>query len=50
MAEVVITENETYIGTEVANSAIEEIHNSEKGGKVTNEKEKRTTRKRSVSK
>ena len=50
MAEVVITENENYIGTEVANSAIEEIHNSEKGGKVTNEKEKRTTRKRSVSK
>ena len=50
MAEMVITENETYIGTEVANSAIEEIHNSEKGGKVTNEKEKRTTRKRSVSK
>ena len=50
MAEVVITDNKAYIGTEVANSAIEELHNSEKGGEVTNEKGKRTTRKRSVNK
>ena len=50
MAEVVITENKSYLGTEVANNAVEELHNSEKGGEVTNEKEKRTTRKRSVNK
>lgn len=50
MAEVVITENKTYLGTEVANSAIKELHDSEEGGETTNEKEKRTTRKRSVNK
>lgn len=50
MAEVVISENKSYLGTEVANSAIKELHNSEEGGEVTNEKEKRTTRKRSVNK
>lgn len=49
MAEVVITENKSYLGIEVANNAVEELHNSEKGGKVTNEKEKRITRKRSVN-
>lgn len=50
MAEVVITENKSYLGTEVANNALEELNKSEKGGEVTNEKEKRTTRKRSVNK
>ena len=50
MAEVIITDNKSYLGTEVANSAIKELHNSEEGGEVTNEKEKRTTRKRSVNK
>ena len=50
MAEVVITENKSYLGTEVANNALEKLNKSEKGGEVTNEKEKRTTRKRSVNK
>lgn len=50
MAEVIITDNKTYIGNEIADKAIEELHDSEKGGEVANEKKSRTTRKRSVSK
>lgn len=50
MAEIVISENKSYVGEEIANEAIEELDNSREGGKVTNEKEKRTTRKRSVNK
>lgn len=50
MAEVVISDNKAYLGTGVAKSAIEELHKTEEGGEETNEKEKRTTRKRSVKK
>ena len=50
MAEIVISDNKSYLGTELANKSIEELHNSEEGGKATNEKEKRTTRKRSINK
>lgn len=50
MAEIVISENKSYVGERIANEAIEELDNSREGGKVTNEKEKRTTRKRSVNK
>ena len=50
MAEVIITENESYLGTDVAKNAVEEIKKTEKGGEETDEKEKRTTRKRSANK
>ncbi len=50
MAEVVISENKAYLGGDLANEAIEEIQNSEEGGETTDEKAKRVTRKRSISK
>ena len=50
MAEVIITENESYLGTDVAKNAVEEIKKTEKGGEEIDEKEKRTTRKRSANK
>ena len=50
MAEIVISDNKSYVGEEIANEAIKQLDNSKKGGKVINEKEKRTTRKRSVNK
>ena len=50
MAEVVISENKSYLGEDLANEAIEEIQNSEEGGETTDEKAKRVTRKRSISK
>lgn len=49
MAEIVITENKAYLGAGVANKAIEELNKEGEGGEETNEKEKRTTRKRRVS-
>lgn len=44
MAQIVISDNKSYVGEEIANKAIEEIEDSKEGGKVTNEKEKRTRR------
>lgn len=51
MAEIVISDNKSYVGEDIANKAIKELNNdSMEGGEVTNEKEKRTTRKRSANK
>lgn len=49
MAEIVISDNKSYVGENVANEAIKELNSSKEGGKTTNEKEKRKTRKRSVN-
>lgn len=44
MAQIVISDNKSYVGEVVANKAIEELDDFKEGGKVTNEKEKRTRR------
>lgn len=44
VAKIIIDENQGYLGEEVAQEAISDIDNEEKGGEVANEEIKKTTR------
>ena len=44
MAEVLLKENEKYVGKDVAEKAIEKLNNTEEGGNTNEQKTKRTRR------